>query len=72
MSNDGALKNKCQSIVESKNIEDFLSFTILYEKLNGEIQDNDGNSLRCKLETKIADACRLTLDKENMHHQDFI
>lgn len=72
MSNDGALKNKCQSIVESKNIEDFLSFTILYEKLNGEIKDNDGNSLRCKLETKIADACRLTLDKENMHHQDFI
>ena len=24
------LKEKCQSIIESKNIEDFLSFTILY------------------------------------------
>lgn len=26
MSNDGVLKNKCQSIVESKNIEDFFIF----------------------------------------------
>lgn len=69
---DGILQDKCQSIIESKNIEDFLSFTILYEKLNGEIQDKEGNSLRCKLEKKIADACRLILDENNRHHQDFI
>jgi len=69
---DGILKEKCQSIVESKNIEDFLSFTILYEKLNGEIKDGEDNFLRCKLEKKIADACRLTLDENNRHHQDFI
>lgn len=49
---DGILQDKCQSIIESKNIEDFLSFTILYEKLNGEIKDKEGNSLRCKLEKK--------------------
>ena len=49
---DGILKEKCQSIVESKNIEDFLSFTILYEKLNGEIKDGEDNFLRCKLEKK--------------------
>ena len=54
---DGILQDKCQSIIKSKNIEDFLSFTILYEKLNGEIKDKEGNSLRCKLEKKIADAC---------------
>ena len=70
--NDGTLKEKCLSIVESKNIEEFLSFTILYEKLNGEIKDAEDNSLRCKLEKKIADACRLTLDENNRHHQDFI
>jgi len=70
--NDGILKEKCLSIVESKNIEEFLSFTILYEKLNGEIKDEEDNSLRCKLEKKIADACRLTLDEDNRHHQDFI
>lgn len=52
--NDGILKDKCQSIIESKNIEDFLSFTILYEKLNGEIKDDEGNSLRCKLETLVS------------------
>ena len=49
---DGILKEKCLSIVESKNIEEFLSFTILYEKLNGEIKDEEDNSLRCKLEKK--------------------
>lgn len=70
--NDGVLKEKCQSIIESKNIEEFLSFTILYEKLNGVIKDEEGKSLRCKLEKKIADACRLTLDENNRHHQDFI
>ena len=70
--NDGVLKEKCQSIIESKSIEEFLSFTILYEKLNGVIKDEEGKSLRCKLEKKIADACRLTLDENNRHHQDFI
>ena len=72
MAKEGCLKDKCSAIIESKNIEDFLSFTILYEKLNGEIRDKKGNLLRSKLEKKIADACRLDLDATNKHHQDFI
>lgn len=72
MEKGGCLKDKCSAIIESKNIEDFLSFTILYEKLNGEIRDKKGNLLRSKLEKKIADACRLDLDATNKHHQDFI
>lgn len=68
----GPLKDNCLLIVDSKDIEEFLSFTILYEKLNGKIIDDDGNSLRERLEKKIADACRLDLDETNTHHQDFI
>lgn len=72
-STDGTLKDKCTQILQDKNIEDFLSFTILYEKLNGEILDkNDGKNLRIKLENKIATACELNLDETNQHHQDFI
>lgn len=72
-STDGTLKDKCTQILQDKNIEDFLSFTILYEKLNGEILDkNDGKNLRIKLENKIATACELNLDEMNQHHQDFI
>ena len=72
-STDGPLKDKCTQILQDKNIEDFLSFTILYEKLNGEILDkDDGKNLRIKLENKIATACELALDETNQHHQDFI
>ena len=70
--NGEVLKERCLSIVKSQNIEDFLSFTILFEKLNGEILNDKGESLRSKLEKKIAEACRLKLDKTNKHHQDFI
>lgn len=72
-STDGPLKDKCTQILQDKNIEDFLSFTILYEKLNGEILDkDDSKNLRIKLENKIATACELDLDETNQHHQDFI
>lgn len=69
--NEGFLKEHCLEIVKAQNIEDFLSFTILYEKLNGPII-KDGKELRLLLEKKIADACRLKLDDENRHHQDFL
>ena len=72
MKEEGCLKKKCSEVIESQNIEDFLSFTIIYEKLNGEIKDKKGCSLRDNLEKKIADACRLKLDVTNKHHQDFI
>lgn len=71
-SKEGSLKDKCTQILSDKNIEDFLSFTILYEKLNGELFDDDGRNLRIKLENKIATACELDLDETNQHHQDFI
>lgn len=63
---------KCNKIIESKNIEDFLSFIILYEKVNGVIVDEHGECLREKIERKIADACRLVLDKNNSHHASFL
>lgn len=69
---EGFLKEKCKKIIEEKNIEEFLSLVILYEKLNGEIKDSDGIFVRNKLEQNIANACTLTLDESNSHHQDFI
>ena len=72
VSKGGHVATQCLDIIESKNIENFLSFTILYEKLNGELLDDKGNSLKLNLENKIAEACRLVLDKDNQHHQDFI
>lgn len=71
-SNEGVLSDRCNAILKSKNIEDFLSFIILYEKLNGEIKNEDKGALRHILEDKITKACRLVLDKGNRHHQDFI
>ena len=69
---EGFLKEKYKKIIEEKNIEEFLSLVILYEKLNGEIKDSDGIFVRNKLEQNIANACTLTLDESNSHHQDFI
>lgn len=71
-SEDGLLKDKCQKAIADENIEEFLSLVILYEKLHGELKDGEGNSLRDKLESKIAEACTLELDEKNSHHQDFI
>lgn len=57
---------------EEKNIEDFLSIVVLYEKLNGAILNSEGESIREQLQKKIASACRLTLDENNRHHGDFL
>lgn len=70
-SNAGAAA-KCDEIIESKNIENFLSFVILYEKINGKIKDKKGNFLIESVEKKIADACRLELDSKNSHHASFL
>lgn len=66
------INETCKAIIDTKNIEDFLSFTILYEKLNGPIIDDNGKFLRKELEKQIVSACKLELDKENSHHQDFL
>ncbi len=44
------ISKHCNEIVKAQNIEDFLSFTILYEKLNGPIKNEEGTYLRedCK------------------------
>lgn len=63
---------RCNEIIQMQNIEDFLSFVILYEKINGVITDENGIRLRESIENKIADACRLVLDKDNSHHASFL
>lgn len=65
------LKSNLDKARTDKNIEDFLSIVIIYEKLNGPIKQGD-DSLREKLQEKIATACTLTLDDNNRHHSDFL
>ena len=66
------LKINLDKTKEDHNIEDFLSIVVIYEKLNGEIKDEHGDSIRQKLQKKIAEACRLPLDENNRHHSDFL
>ena len=65
------LKSNLDKARTDKNIEDFLSIVIIYEKLNGPIKQGD-DLLREKLQEKIATACTLTLDDNNRHHSDFL
>lgn len=61
------------SIINNKDIESFLSFVILFEKIsNNAIFDEDGKSLKEKIEKQIASACTLHLDAENHHHSLFL
>lgn len=72
-SNGGTMKDNIDKIVKSKNIEDFLSYALLYEKLNGPILSEDGkHELTKELESKIADACKLELAVDNKCHREFI
>lgn len=70
--NNSKVAEKCDSIIKTQNIENFLSFVILYEKINGIITNEAGEHLRENIERKIADACRLVLDKTNSHHASFL
>ncbi|MEY8529867.1 hypothetical protein [Bacteroides xylanisolvens] len=67
-----ACSNKMKAIVREKNIEDFLSYLILFEKISDVIKDSTGNSLKESIEKKIANACNLELDKSNKHHGEFL
>lgn len=61
------------SIITNKDIESFLSFVILFEKIsNRKLNDSDGQSLKEKLEKQIASACTLQLDGNNHHHELFL
>ena len=70
--NGDTLKANLDKTKEDHNIEDFLSIVVIFEKLNGEIKDEHDESIRQKLQKKIANACRLTLDENNRHHSDFL
>lgn len=50
----------------NQDIEGLLSYIILYEKLNGELK-NGPDIIREKLESKIAEACNLKLQKQSPH-----
>jgi NAD-dependent SIR2 family protein deacetylase len=54
----------------NKDIEELLSYLILFEKLNGEIKKG-GVVLRETLESKIAEACKLKL-QPHAPHKDFL
>lgn len=61
-----------KKILKNKDIESFLSHVILHEKLNGELKDKGGESLRQKIEHIIASACNLTLDSVAAPHKVFL
>lgn len=54
-----------------KNIEGFLSYIILYEKLNGTIKNEKDENLKDLLEIKIANSCDLKLQAQ-APHKDFL
>lgn len=61
------------SITSNHDIESFLSFVILFEKISSrELLDFEGHSLKEKLEKQIASACTLQLDENNHHHELFL
>ena len=66
------LKENLDKAKTDKNIEDFLSIVVLYEKLNGVIKNDEDKSIRACLQQKIAEACTLKLDGNNRHHSDFL
>lgn len=68
-----AYNEKLKKIEEEQNIEDFLSFLVLYEKINDTLKGEEKDSLlKDNLEKKIANACCLKLDETNKHHGDFL
>ena len=52
---------------KSKNIEELLSYIILFKKVNMQVEDDDFNQMIKSLEQKIAEACKLTLDSKAPH-----
>lgn len=63
---------KLKTIENNKDIEAYLSYLNLYEMINGPILDAKKCSLKKALMDKIAEACKLELDKDNNHHGEFI
>jgi len=62
---------KLKDILKAKDIEAFLTHTMLYEKVNSD-KCNAIVPLRQKLELKIKDACTLPLDHATAPHKTFL
>jgi hypothetical protein len=63
--------NKLRRIAKDKDIEAFLSYILLAEKISEE-KASKLSSLRKNLEKVIRDACRLTLDVNKAPHKNFL
>ena len=68
----GAYNDVVKEIEKDKNIEDFLSYVTLFEKISSPLLDDDGNSLKQELMNVIVNDCDLELDASNTHHGEFI
>lgn len=66
------LKINIEKAAKEKDIEEFLSLVVLDETLNGEFKNAAKETPRLKLQQKITEACKLTLDPSNSHHGDFL
>ena len=55
-----------------RDIENLLSYIILYGKVNNKKEGDNYSSLRKVLEKKIALACKPSLDKNKAPHKDFL
>lgn len=66
------LHRRVQECIDAKDIEGFLSYMLVYEKVNKAIVSRDGKRLVDQLESKIASACDLKLDEKNTHHGIFL
>jgi hypothetical protein len=65
-------KIKDKKFEDNFDIEGFLTALILHEKVNDIIKDSAGESIKSKIEEKIATACKLILDKDKAPHIDFL
>ena len=66
------LYEKIEKSISEMDIEGFLSYLLLYEKVNGALNNADGVRVVDKLEKKISEACNLKLDQKNTHHGMFL
>lgn len=72
LKNNNGFNGIIEAEYKAKNIEQFLSLLLLYEKVNKKIVDTNQNCLIEAIEKKIAEACNLVLDPNNKHHGDLI
>ena len=70
--NSRGLYEKIENSIKEMDIEGFLSYLLLYEKVNGALNNADGVRVVDELEKKISEACNLKLNQQNTHHGMFL